>query len=203
LITTLCPGDVVFDIGSHFGQYVIPLARAVGTHGQVFAFEPEGQACERLRSHIALNGLVNVRVFQTALGDVNQHGELYVGGSACPSLIPHEDDPQQLSVSEAVEIVRGDWLVNAEGLPIPRAVKIDVEGSEYSVLRGLESTLTHPACELLCCEIHPALLPCDIAPEGIARFVDSVGFSQIVSLPSHHNNIHVVARKRGRRRVIP
>ena len=196
LTTTLRPGDVVFDVGSHLGQFAIPLAKIVGDRGQVIAFEPDPQACERLRSHIVLNGLTNVRVFQKGLGDANQSGKLFVEGHACPSLVPHEGESDRLSQTEAIEIVQGDWLVRNEALPIPRAVKIDVEGYEYSVLRGLEQTLAHPSCELLCCEIHPEFLPQGITAEMVVKFVQSEGFSELVNHPCRGAQVHLIASKR-------
>src|SRR5271157_2894899 len=196
LITALRPGDVLFDVGSHLGQFAIPLAKIVGHQGQVIAFEPDAQACERLRSHIVLNGLTNVRVFQKGLGDANQSGKLFVEGHACPSLVPHEGESDRLSQTEAIEIVQGDWLVRNEALPIPRAVKIDVEGYEYSVLRGLEQTLAHPSCELLCCEIHPEFLPQGITAEMVVKFVQSEGFSELVNHPCRGAQVHLIASKR-------
>jgi len=195
LITALRPGDVLFDVGSHLGQFAIPLAKIVGHQGQVIAFEPDAQACERLRSHIVLNGLTNVRVFQKGLGDANQSGKLFVEGRKCPSLVPREGGSDESSQSQAVEVVQGDWLVHNEALPIPRAVKIDVEGYEYSVLRGLEQTLAHPACELLCCEIHPAFLPPGVTAETIVKFVESKGFSPLANHPCGGTQFHLIASK--------
>jgi FkbM family methyltransferase len=195
LTTKLRPGDVFFDVGSHLGQFAIPLAKIVGNQGQVIAFEPDAQACERLRSHIILNRLTNVRVFQKGLGDANQSGELFVEGRQCPSLVPREGGSDESNLPQTVEIVQGDWLVHDEALPIPRAVKIDVEGYEYSVLRGLERTLAHPACELLCCEIHPAFLPSGVTAEMVVKFIESVGFSQLARHPCGGTQFHLIAGK--------
>jgi FkbM family methyltransferase len=196
LTAKLRAGDVFYDIGSNIGEFVIPLAKFVTNQGQVIAFEPEARACERLRSHIGLNGLTNVRVFQKGLGDANQSGELFVGGKRyCPSLLPQEGDSDHLTRSEAIEVVRGDWLVQSQALPIPRAIKIDVEGYEYSVLRGLEQTLAHPACELLCCEIHPAFLPPGVTAEMVVKLVESKGLSQVITHPRSSNRVHLIASK--------
>jgi len=194
LVANLGPGDVFFDVGSHIGQFAIPLAKVVGNQGQVVAFEPEAQAYQRLLDHLELNTLSNVRIFRQALGDQNAAGRLFVGGGACPSLVAHEGDSEQQRAAEAVDIVQGDWLVRTEGLSIPRAVKIDVEGYEYSVLRGLQQTLAHPACELLCCEIHPGLLPPEVKPEAVTVLISSLGFTHIESFP-REAEIHVLASK--------
>ena len=194
LVANLGPGDVFFDVGSHIGQFAIPLAKVVGNQGQVVAFEPEAQAYQRLLDHLELNTLSNVRIFRQALGDQNAAGRLFVGGGACPSLVAHEGDSEQQRAAEAVDIVQGDWLVRTEGLSIPRAVKIDVEGYEYSVLRGLQQTLAHPACELLCCEIHPSFLPAEVDVATIVEFVKSLGFTHI-DMPLRWTQIHMIAYK--------
>lgn len=194
LTSTLRPGDVFFDVGSAIGHFAIPLAKVVGEQGQVIAFEPEARAYERLLGHLQLNRLSNVRVFRQALGDENVGGRLFFGGGACPSLLLHSGDTEQQTASEDVEVVRGDWLRENENLPVPRAVKIDVEGYEYAALRGLRRTLADPACELLCVEIHPSFLPSSVTVETILEFVKDCGFSRL-DLPLRLTEIHMVARK--------
>ncbi len=83
-----------------------------------------------------------------------------------------------------VEVVEGDKFVEAHGLPPPSAVKIDVEGYEYAVLRGLRRTLSSPSCKLVCCEIHSRYLPAGVVPEDVIRFLMSLGFLQVRASPS-------------------
>jgi FkbM family methyltransferase len=166
----------------------------VGARGQVIAFEPEDQAYNQLHENLRLNQLSNVRVVKKALGEQNASGRIFVGGEACPSLLAHEEDALQQTASQEVDIVEGDWLVHTEGLPIPRAVKIDVEGFECSVLRGLRQTLADPACVLLCCEIHPPFLPAGVGPSTIIDLTKSLGFSR-VEIPPQAARIHLVASK--------
>jgi len=221
LMSTLRPGDVFWDIGSNIGLFAIPVAKVVGPQGEVVAFEPEKECCQNLQLHVALNRLSNVRVFQKGLGSQNGKGTLFVKGRASPTLIPERAEADrrpliaqeritqgsmQLSESvpvpesglETVDIVQGDWFRATENLPVPRAVKIDVEGYEYSVLRGLQQTLAHPACELLCCEIHPSFLPAEVNVAMIVAFVKSLGFTHIDVSPPHPRwtSIHMVAAKR-------
>jgi hypothetical protein len=80
---------------------------------------------------------------------------------------------------EMVDVVEGDRLVESENLPLPSAVKVDVEGSEYAVLRGLSRTLREPACRMISCEVHPNLLPSNVKPDDILTLLKSFGFSRI------------------------
>jgi hypothetical protein len=49
----LSPGAVVLDIGANVGAQTLPLARAAGNTGCVYAFEPTAFAVEKLRANIA------------------------------------------------------------------------------------------------------------------------------------------------------
>jgi len=196
LANTLRQGDVFFDIGSSVGQFAIPMAKIVGPTGRVMAFEPEAVASERLQRHIAINGLTNVSLFRMALGEENCKAKLLFGDNICPSLLPHQGECVAQNFSQAVEVVRGDRLVLSQALPIPRAVKIDVEGYEYSVLRGLKRTLAHRACELLCLEIHPTFLPAGVTQEQIAEFVESLGFSREAESLCRGRQVHMIAKRR-------
>jgi len=205
LLSSLCEGDVFLDVGSEFGLFAIPAAKRVGGTGLVVAVEPGSWALKRLDVNIRLNRLLNVRVFSIALGD--RRGEAYLSWSdgSCPSLL-HElsanrstnstSSARPSSGSELISVMTGDQLLQLERLPVPKAVKVDVEGYEYQVLRGLETTLRDRACRLICCEIHPLLLPVGITPEVILGFVRSVGFERVISNPSR-SQIHMMGLKDG------
>jgi FkbM family methyltransferase len=174
----LRPGDTFLDVGADVGTFTIPAALFVGETGRVIAFEPEAESFEHLQDNVSLNQLRNVRAFKIALGEESSEGRLYVGQRVCPSLIAPDADHSAVGHAEVVQVANGDELWNAEGLPIPQAVKIDVEGFEYSVLRGLRKTLSDPRVKLLLCEIHPHLLPEVTSVEAVREFITSLGFTE-------------------------
>ena len=215
LTSTLDRGDVFLDVGSHVGEFAVPVAKKVGGQGLVVAIEPEPHFARKLQENLKLNGLSNVRVFEKALGEQNIQAQLSWCSDSCPSLLsprptspPHPGSssgdfqtervsPTGLpskSGSVAVEVVEGDSLLNSENLPIPRAVKIDVEGYEYSVLRGLKDSLCDPACQLLCCEIHPLQLPVSIGAERVIGLIESLGFCDIQSFQRGFE-LHLICTK--------
>jgi FkbM family methyltransferase len=189
LMAELKDGDAYLDVGSDVGEFVVPMAKAVGNLGLVVAIEPESKACAQLEANVKLNGFTNVRLFKAALGDKEGEVRLWFNG-ACPTLLPSltgdPDDPSPSSPNpygalELVDVYVGDLMMARERLPVPRAVKIDVEGFEYQVIRGLSQTLRNPACKMLCCEIHPYALPDGITPEVIIDEVKSLGFGKITN----------------------
>lgn len=192
LLSSLHPGDVVYDIGSHVGLYTVFLAKAVGSGGQVIAFEPENQNYEHLLNNLKLNNLPNVRAFRKALGDKDGEEKLYLGeDTGNSSLIqPHGRETNY----ELVELAKGDRFIKAENLPIPKMVKIDVEGYEYNVIEGLCHTLAQPTCELVCCEVHPTLLPAGVNPDAISVLLKSLGFDRVDTYP-RDSEYHIVAYK--------
>jgi FkbM family methyltransferase len=216
-MSTLAPGDVFFDIGSDIGLFAILLAKVVGEQGQVIAFEPGSRAHKELEDNVSLNRLTNVRICQKALGQENRKGRLALIGRGCSSLLPRvwEAGMEAASVRESrreevadcspliassttawetVDIVEGDWLRESGALPIPRAVKIDVEGYEHFVLRGLRSTLANPTCQLLCVEIHPEVLPENVNVDDLIDLVRSLGFAELDVHP-RQTEIHMIAQK--------
>lgn len=178
LISVLRPGDSAYDVGACIGLYTVLLAKAVGPEGQVIAVEPDSENYRKLRENIQLNNLTNVRVFRKALGEAKAQKTLYRGHDITDSSLLGPPTGKDIG-NEVVEMVDGDSFRESENLPIPRVVKVDVEGYEHAVLQGLHRTLGMPACELVCCEIHSTALPAEVTPERIVSFLRSLGFSRI------------------------
>jgi len=194
LLAKLKPGDTVYDVGAATGLYTILLAKAVGDSGQVVAFEPEDHTYERLCEHLRLNHLKNVRAFRFALGDAEGSVLISVGGVAGSSRIIGPADWEKGGPVECIRVAEGDKFVQAERLPVPRAVKIDVEGYEFAVISGLRRTLVQPQCEAVCCEVHPDLLPASTTPEKVLDLLRSLGFGQIEVHP-REKDLHAWAVK--------
>lgn len=188
-------GGVCYDIGSNVGQFLIPVAKVVGENGRVVGFEPHPGNYQRLMRNINLNRLTNATVFQLALGD--HSGEIQVFGTrGIATIVPRAARQTKSSPAAVVPMIRGDDLRRMASLPLPQAVKVDVEGAEFGVLGGLKETLSSPACELLCLELHPPFIPADVSPEMVLSLVRSLGFNHAQSRP-RGTEIHVIAEKVG------
>ena len=99
--------------------------------------------------------------------------------------------------TQAVKLWRGDEMREAEHLPFPNAVKIDVEGYEYLVVQGLKETLSHRSCRLLCCEVHPSRLPVGVRLEQVIEVIEACGFSRIEKF-ERGTEVHLVCTKQER-----
>ena len=198
LIADAKPRDVVYDVGANMGLHAVFLGQAVGERGIVLAFEPESHYCERLRANVSLNGLKNVRIISLAMGDRSYTSGLLSSdrGKAAPRLAEVRPEGAHLRHSQTVRVIPGDELVQKENLPLPQLVKIDVEGHEHAVIRGLARTLSNPSCRLVCCEIHPKLLPEGLNPDDVLGLLRSCGFVRF-DVRLRGNEQHVLAFKDG------
>jgi FkbM family methyltransferase len=134
LLREVKPGDTVIDVGMNVGHVTLPAA-ALGA--RVFAFEPNPELAALVRKCAEEQGLP-VSVFPYALGDE--------GGSFTLRMEPDHPGGATLravgaSFERAVQCrveVGDDVMPPLEGRVL---LKIDVEGLEINVLRGLRKTL--------------------------------------------------------------
>ncbi len=194
LVSTLRAGDVVYEIGASAGLSTVLLAKA---GARVFAFEPMDENFARLQKNLDLNGMTKVRLFRKALADWGGKGKLYLADRDGISLGANLLRPLPgRGRYQMVEVEQGDQFRELENLPYPRAVHIDVEGCEYAVIRGLRQTLAQPTCQLVCCEIHPDLLPRGVVADAVLNLIRSLGFNRI-ERHSRYDTFHLVACKSG------
>lgn len=149
------PGNVIYDVGANVGTISVLLAKHVPS-ARVEAFEPEPKNAARLRENVALNGLTNIRVHETALSNTTGQLKLHVSGTTgtgSHSLIDSSDGGETVSVKTQ----RGDEFVK-ESNTTPNVIKIDVEGAELDVLNGFQAVLAEPSLRDLFIEVHPAKL---------------------------------------------
>src|SRR5258706_14000830 len=64
----LPPGAVAVEAGANLGALTVPIAKAVGPTGKVFAYEPQRVIAALLRRNVAQNALAHVEVREAALG---------------------------------------------------------------------------------------------------------------------------------------
>lgn len=192
-IQELKASDVVYDVGAHIGLYTIFLAQKVGNAGRVIAFEPDETVAFNLEKSIAHNKLENVVLIKKALGNSRGMATLYQGETiGNTSLVK----TYEKTVGEnQVPVITADELVLENNLPIPTLVKMDIEGYEYDALLGMQETLRHRDCRILCLEIHPGILPEGVTEDDIMALLQRLGFVTITARQRELNSYHVIARK--------
>jgi len=127
---------VFADIGANVGQHSLYMAPYCE---KVLAFEPNAALYEQLLGNIERNALGNVELQPIALGDSDATVPLFLGSDSGESSLLRNANRNDGIASINVAVKRGDDMFATIGGPL--LIKMDVEGFEYSVLRGLKETL--------------------------------------------------------------
>jgi FkbM family methyltransferase len=130
------PGTVAVDVGANVGIFTIPLARAVGPDGAVWAFEPLPENLDRLGANLRENHLTNVRLLAAAASDADGTLSFNVADDSAYGSTGDVLHGREAVRSVTVSAVRLDVEWRRRGMPFVSVIKIDVEGAELAVLRG-------------------------------------------------------------------
>jgi FkbM family methyltransferase len=185
MLEEIRPGDCVWDVGANVGHYSSMFSGIVGPAGKVFAFEPSPTNLVRLTATVG--SLNNVVLVPVALGETAGQMAFAEGidaTGATSRVIPNA----RAFTGPTVEVRRGDDLVRSAEAAAPNVIKIDTEGFELEVLRGIAETLRHPELRALGIEIHFAVLSDrGLAGAGaeIERMLEARGFRCEWPDPSH------------------
>lgn len=152
------PGQVVLDIGAHYGEYAVLFAALVGPNGRVVSFEPDVAARPWIHANLVLNGFADrVRIEECAVFDVASSRTLYARHGNSQSSLARAGLGGAQSNADVerytVDLVRIDEFVEHNALPVPDVIKLDVEGAEVHALRGAGDILR--STPTILCELHP------------------------------------------------
>jgi FkbM family methyltransferase len=124
-----------------------------------------------------------VIVENCALSNFDGSAEFFLSKDKTVDSLFRKDQSGGTSVS--VRVIRGDsYDVNQR----PRLVKIDVEGSELEVLKGMGGMLNSETIKCVCVEVHFSILAnrnMPDAPREIVALLTERGFSIRWTDPSH------------------
>ena len=142
-------GDVFCDIGANMGLYTMMAAARVGSTGRVYAFEPLAANFASLVDTIRLNRFCDrVTPFSLALTDAPGvypfHYLSMEAGDSGSQLHEAVDLHEQHFSPQVTEMKFGtsvDELVQTGAMQPPDVVKIDVDGNEVRILRGMQQLL--------------------------------------------------------------
>lgn len=130
-------GHRVIDIGANIGYYTLLFSRLVGEKGKVFAFEPDPTNFSLLKRNIEENSCGNVILEQKAVGERVSSGKLYLSEENKGDHRIYEPGEKRESV--VIEIISLDeYFKNTDSIDF---IKMDVQGAEMKVLRGMEEIL--------------------------------------------------------------
>jgi FkbM family methyltransferase len=178
--TFLTQQSVVLDVGANYGLYTALAASIVRRFGRLYAFEGNPQVFKSLQRTIIANQLfhnTNVTAVNLLVSDKSGRGVLHyradqLGGG------------RMGGVGQAC--VEVDMTTIDDFLPDDLAVdlvKIDVEGHEPAVIRGMERTIARSPNIRLIIEFVDALLVDALKPDDFIDYIRGLGFGICRLLP--------------------
>jgi FkbM family methyltransferase len=168
LARTVRRGWHCLDVGANHGYYTLIMADAAGPEGRVLPVEPTPRLAEHLRQTLDVNGFPRVPVVQQAVSDAD--------GKTLQLVIP-----ARRSLNARLSDVAGptDDVADVKSVTIdalthewPRVdlIKIDVEGAEEAVWRGMQRTIERNRDLVVILELN------------VARYDDARSFLRAIEL---------------------
>ncbi len=162
----LQPGDVFVDVGANIGYYSVLASRLVGRNGKVVSVEASPAFHRILLRHAQRNGCANIRAVNAAVSDRDELLTFILASSrnmGANSIVPY-DGPAESTFQIAARPLPA--LLTEEEITRARVIKIDVEGAEGGVVRGLLPLLGR---------VRPdAELTVEVTPQRMAELGESV-----------------------------
>jgi len=177
----LKPGDTFIDVGANIGFITAYGSGLVGKSGQVHCFEPVPEYFDRLDSIRKENSEYNIFTNAISLGDVTGSATIQVNRNyniGWNTMVPGFMNSSDVKESIKVKIHRLDGYLEKKKIDNVSLIKIDTEGFEFPVLKGLSGYLEHH---------HPPIL-CEIAPQAYAF----LGYT-LSDLDNYMQSFHYIA----------
>ncbi|MYT12309.1 methyltransferase, FkbM family [Streptomyces sp. SceaMP-e96] len=161
----LRPGDTYIDVGANVGYFSLLASQLVGEEGRVVAIEASPTFHARVLQHAEINGCNNLRTVNAAVADERKTVTLILASSSnmgAASIVPY-GGPAEFTLD--VEAYPLPQVLDADDIAGARVIKIDVEGAEGAVIRGLAPVLD---------KLRPdAEITVEVTPERMENLGDS------------------------------
>jgi FkbM family methyltransferase len=140
----LSAGQTFVDVGANTGWYTVLAAQTVGPTGRVTSIEASATNFLWLKENVRTNGLGNVRLVNEAAWSSESELSLFQGPpshSGVSTVVASFAEDQHCDPAGWIRARPLSSLLNQEEISTVRVLKIDVEGAELEVIKGLEPVL--------------------------------------------------------------
>ena len=151
-------GQTVLDVGANVGYFALLFSQIVGKTGQVIAFEPGDFSFNLLKQNKDLNQYHWLKIYQAALGEKDKIVDFNSGepgmdvynslGDICH---PSADTSKFKKIQ--IQQFKGDNWFEQHNINSIDLMKIDVEGGEYGVIKGMLKMFENQKISVLLIEI--------------------------------------------------
>lgn len=148
------PEDIILELGANIGYYVLIESSNLSDKGFIYAIEPGQDNVQLLKKNIKLNNIKNIEIYELAMSDKKGISKLYLNrASNFYSLINDTNTSRYIEVpTNTVD----NFLKNKKHITF---LRMDIEGYEVEVIKGMKKTLKDKNFKKLFVEIHPHLVP--------------------------------------------
>ncbi|MCB1224374.1 MAG: FkbM family methyltransferase [Verrucomicrobiales bacterium] len=161
--SSVSAGQVVVDIGANLGFYVLIEAELVGNTGRILAIEPSASNVALLAKNVNENGYDDrVTIVEGAVSNATGSGTLFLTrhfnlNSMNAGRLEKFTD---IVGRSEVKTYRLDDLLSSQGFELAKInfVRMDVEGHEVDVIRGMPALLEGAPELSILMEVHPELI---------------------------------------------
>jgi len=164
---------IVLDIGANIGYHTLQAARLAGSNGNVFAFEPDPENYSLLVNNIKANNYNNIIPVQKAISDKTGKTNLFLceDNRGDHRIYDSEDDRNSIEV-ETTRL--DDFFPDNKHIDV---IKMDIQGSEYLALLGMERIIKRNKRLTIISEFSPYLLKrCGFSAKQFLNLIINLGF---------------------------
>lgn len=174
-------GGTFVDVGAHIGYYSLKAARVVGPTGHVIAIEPNPQTVKTLTDNIRASGARVVAVQPVACTDSEGMLDLFLAARTNTGETSlSRSNASQSGAVVAIHRVRTrrlDDIIQETAPSRVDAIKIDVEGAEFLVLKGARQTLMRYSPTLIVELVDKQLRSMGTTAAEVTEFLGSLGYT--------------------------
>jgi FkbM family methyltransferase len=170
------------DIGANVGYYTALALRMSDGEGRIVALEPDPNSFEYLEQTVKRNGGLNTTCVPKAAGVRRDRLPLYLSkdNRGDNRLYEHEFQTETC----LVEVAPVDELLDELGIDTVDLIKIDVQGYEGHVVRGMASAIRHSDQLVIMMEFWPdGLRRAGSDPLGLLRTLREWGLTLFMLTP--------------------
>jgi FkbM family methyltransferase len=150
-------GDTILEIGANIGYYVLLDSKYIGDEGKIFAVEPEEENFKYLQKNVKINGLKNVKLYNTAISGCENEIKINIyeeGNLNSAFEIPNKKKKNTIKIG-AISL---ENFIQKEKAS-PDFIRMDIEGYESEVLLNSKKILESNTLKKMFIELHFGLTP--------------------------------------------
>lgn len=178
---------LVVEVGANIGYFALIEMDALGDDTELIAFEPDDRNIDLLETNLMLNDrLESVRIEHSAVGSECGTAQLQISSHSNLNQIRSDTVIEQNYDTDrtvAVDMWSIDEYLDVHSYSAESvvAIRMDIEGYETEVLKGMESVLSADGPTLISLEMHANVLEYEVRKKLLDRF-DDHGFEVVAAL---------------------